>query len=97
MKYRTIGTDPRPRHEVSVLSLGTMHFGTATDEATSFSVLDRYGPGPQQPARRVARPVPLAAASGTGRGRRALARWRQVWRGAHGCSANSRLWCPDWP
>jgi aryl-alcohol dehydrogenase-like predicted oxidoreductase len=42
MKYRTIGTDPRTRREVSVLSLGTMHFGTATDEATSFAVLDRY-------------------------------------------------------
>jgi aryl-alcohol dehydrogenase-like predicted oxidoreductase len=27
---------------VSVLALGTMHFGTATDEATSFAVLDRY-------------------------------------------------------
>ena len=42
MKYRTIGTDPRTRREVSVLSLGTMHFGTATDEATSFAILDRY-------------------------------------------------------
>jgi predicted oxidoreductase len=42
MKYRTIGTDPTTRREVSVLSLGTMHFGTATDEATSFALLDRY-------------------------------------------------------
>jgi aryl-alcohol dehydrogenase-like predicted oxidoreductase len=42
MKYRTIGTDPKIRREVSVLSLGTMHFGTATDEATSFAILDRY-------------------------------------------------------
>ena len=42
MKYRTIGTDPKTRREVSVLSLGTMHFGTATDEATSFAILDRY-------------------------------------------------------
>ena len=42
MKYRTIGTDPNTRREVSVLSLGTMHFGTATDEATSFAILDRY-------------------------------------------------------
>jgi aryl-alcohol dehydrogenase-like predicted oxidoreductase len=42
MKYRTIGTDPATRREVSVLSLGTMHFGTATDEATSFAILDRY-------------------------------------------------------
>jgi aryl-alcohol dehydrogenase-like predicted oxidoreductase len=42
MKYRTIGTDPKTRREVSVLSLGTMHFGTRTDEATSFAILDRY-------------------------------------------------------
>jgi aryl-alcohol dehydrogenase-like predicted oxidoreductase len=42
MKYRTIGTDPRTRREVSVLSLGTMHFGTATGEAASFAILDRY-------------------------------------------------------
>jgi aryl-alcohol dehydrogenase-like predicted oxidoreductase len=42
MKYRTIGMDPKTRREVSVLSLGTMHFGTATDEATSFAILDRY-------------------------------------------------------
>jgi aryl-alcohol dehydrogenase-like predicted oxidoreductase len=42
MKYRMIGTDPETRREVSVLSLGTMHFGTATDEATSFQILDRY-------------------------------------------------------
>lgn len=42
MKYRTIGTDPKTRREVSALSLGTMHFGTATDEATSFAILDRY-------------------------------------------------------
>jgi aryl-alcohol dehydrogenase-like predicted oxidoreductase len=42
MKYRTIGADPKTRHEVSVLSLGAMHFGTATDEATSFAILDRY-------------------------------------------------------
>jgi aryl-alcohol dehydrogenase-like predicted oxidoreductase len=42
VKYRTIGTDPKTRREVSVLSLGTMHFGTATDEATSFAILDRF-------------------------------------------------------
>jgi len=42
MKYRTIGADPKTLREVSVLSLGTMHFGTATDEATSFAILDRY-------------------------------------------------------
>jgi aryl-alcohol dehydrogenase-like predicted oxidoreductase len=42
VKYCTIGTDPKTRREVSVLSLGTMHFGTATDEATSFAILDRY-------------------------------------------------------
>ncbi|HTU72081.1 MAG TPA: aldo/keto reductase [Trebonia sp.] len=42
MKYRMIGTDPKTRREVSVLSLGAMRFGTATDEATSFAILDRY-------------------------------------------------------
>ncbi|UYQ64036.1 aldo/keto reductase [Streptomyces peucetius] len=42
MKYRTIGTDPRTRREVSVLALGAMLFGTLTDEKTSFAVLDRY-------------------------------------------------------
>jgi aryl-alcohol dehydrogenase-like predicted oxidoreductase len=42
MKYRTIGADPKTSREVSVLSLGAMHFGTATDEATSFAILDRY-------------------------------------------------------
>ena len=42
MKYRVIGTDPKTRREVSVLSLGATHFGTATDEATSFAILDRY-------------------------------------------------------
>jgi aryl-alcohol dehydrogenase-like predicted oxidoreductase len=45
MKYRTIGTDPTTRREVSVLSLGTHLFGTATDEATSFAILDRYVQG----------------------------------------------------
>ncbi|GKQ38849.1 aldo/keto reductase [Streptomyces sp. A012304] len=42
MKYRTIGGDPATRREVSVLALGTMLFGTATDERTSFAILDRY-------------------------------------------------------
>ncbi|GAA5031494.1 aldo/keto reductase [Streptomyces siamensis] len=42
MKYRTIGTDPGTRREVSVLSLGAMLFGSRTDERTSFAVLDRY-------------------------------------------------------
>ena len=42
MKYRMIGTEPKTRREVSVLSLGAMYFGTATDEATSFAILDRY-------------------------------------------------------
>jgi aryl-alcohol dehydrogenase-like predicted oxidoreductase len=42
MKYRMIGTDPATRREVSVLSLGAMRFGTATDEATSQAILDRY-------------------------------------------------------
>ncbi|WP_406100298.1 aldo/keto reductase [Streptomyces sp. NBC_01013] len=42
MRYRTIGTGPRTRREVSVLSLGAMRMGTLTDEATSFAILDRY-------------------------------------------------------
>src|SRR3954453_14920211 len=42
MKYRTIGTDPATRREVSVLALGAMLFGSRTDEETSFAVLDRY-------------------------------------------------------
>ncbi|MGQ4389651.1 aldo/keto reductase [Streptomyces sp. SAS_270] len=42
MKYRTIGSDPKTRREVSVLALGAMLFGSRTDEETSFAVLDRY-------------------------------------------------------
>ncbi|MER6152104.1 aldo/keto reductase [Streptomyces hirsutus] len=42
MKYRTIGSDPQTRREVSVLALGAMLFGSVTDEKTSFAVLDRY-------------------------------------------------------
>jgi aryl-alcohol dehydrogenase-like predicted oxidoreductase len=42
MKYRTIGENPATRREVSVLSLGAMRFGTVTDEATSYAILDRY-------------------------------------------------------
>ena len=38
MRYRTIGTDPKTRREVSVLSLGAMRFGTTTDEAASFAM-----------------------------------------------------------
>ena len=34
MRYRTIGTDPKTRREVSVLSLGGMLFGTAISEPT---------------------------------------------------------------
>ncbi|WP_033318247.1 aldo/keto reductase [Streptomyces yerevanensis] len=42
MKYRTIGTDPATRREVSVFALGAMLFGSRTDEKTSFALLDRY-------------------------------------------------------
>ncbi|MFJ6386225.1 aldo/keto reductase [Streptomyces sp. NPDC091972] len=42
MRYRTIGTDPATRREVSVLALGAMLFGSRTDEETAFAVLDRY-------------------------------------------------------
>jgi len=42
MRYRTIGSDPATRREVSVLSLGAMLMGSRTDEAMSFAILDRY-------------------------------------------------------
>jgi aryl-alcohol dehydrogenase-like predicted oxidoreductase len=42
MKYRTLGVNPQSCREVSVLSLGAMLFGTTTDEATSYAILDRY-------------------------------------------------------
>ena len=42
MKYRTIGTDPTRQREVSALALGAMWFGTATDEPTSYALLDRF-------------------------------------------------------
>src|SRR3569833_1555125 len=42
MRYRTLGTDPRTRRDVSVLCLGAMLLGTVTDEATSMAILDRY-------------------------------------------------------
>ncbi|MFI7383603.1 aldo/keto reductase [Streptomyces sp. NPDC049813] len=42
MKYRSIGSDPATRLEVSVLSLGAMLFGTLTEEKTAFAILDRY-------------------------------------------------------
>jgi len=42
MRYRTIGSDPRTRREVSVLALGAMLMGSVTDEKTSFALLDRY-------------------------------------------------------
>ncbi|MEE1837800.1 aldo/keto reductase [Streptomyces sp. SP17KL33] len=42
MRYRTIGSDPGTRREVSVLALGAMLFGSRTDEKTSFAILDRY-------------------------------------------------------
>jgi aryl-alcohol dehydrogenase-like predicted oxidoreductase len=42
MRYTTIGSGTLSARKVSVLSLGAMRFGTTTDEATSFAVLDRY-------------------------------------------------------
>src|SRR6201995_1369389 len=42
MRYTTIGRDPSSARRVSLLSLGAMRFGTTTDEATSFAILDRY-------------------------------------------------------
>jgi aryl-alcohol dehydrogenase-like predicted oxidoreductase len=42
MRYTTIGGGSSSARTVSVLSLGAMRFGTTTDEATSFAILDRY-------------------------------------------------------
>jgi aryl-alcohol dehydrogenase-like predicted oxidoreductase len=42
MRYTTIGNGSSSARKVSVLSLGTHRFGTMTDEATSFAILDRY-------------------------------------------------------
>lgn len=42
MKYRTIGTAPATRREVSALALGAMLFGSVTDEKTSFAILDHF-------------------------------------------------------
>ncbi|NGO79498.1 aldo/keto reductase [Streptomyces sp. YC504] len=42
MRYRTLGTNPATHRKVSVLSLGAMLFGTRTDEATAFAILDRF-------------------------------------------------------
>jgi aryl-alcohol dehydrogenase-like predicted oxidoreductase len=42
MRYTTIGSGSPSARKVSVLSLGAMRFGTTTDEATSFAILDRY-------------------------------------------------------
>jgi len=39
VKFRTF---QRERREVSVFDLGAMLFWTATDEVTSFAILDRY-------------------------------------------------------
>ena len=40
MRYTTIGS--ATTRTVSVLALGAMRFGTTTDEATSYAILDRY-------------------------------------------------------
>jgi aryl-alcohol dehydrogenase-like predicted oxidoreductase len=42
MRYTTIGSGSLSARKVSVLSLGAMRFGTTTNEATSFAILDRY-------------------------------------------------------
>ncbi|MFE7406305.1 aldo/keto reductase [Isoptericola sp. NPDC057559] len=41
MRYRTLG-DGTTSFDVSTLCLGTMWFGTKTDEKTSFAILDRF-------------------------------------------------------
>jgi len=38
----TIGTDPARSRTVSRIALGAMLFGTRTDEATAYAILDRY-------------------------------------------------------
>src|SRR5690348_9861300 len=42
MRYTAIGSHTLSARKVSALSLGAMRFGTTTDEATSFAILDRY-------------------------------------------------------
>jgi aryl-alcohol dehydrogenase-like predicted oxidoreductase len=42
MRYTTIGSDPATARTVSVLALGAMRFGTTTDDATSYEILDRF-------------------------------------------------------
>jgi aryl-alcohol dehydrogenase-like predicted oxidoreductase len=42
MRYLTIGTDPARSRQVSQIALGAMLMGTATDESTSYAILDRY-------------------------------------------------------
>lgn len=42
MRYTTIGSDPATARNVSVLALGAMRFGTTTDDATSYAILDRF-------------------------------------------------------
>lgn len=42
MRYTKIGSDPTTARTVSVLALGAMRFGTTTDDATSYEILDRY-------------------------------------------------------
>jgi aryl-alcohol dehydrogenase-like predicted oxidoreductase len=42
MRYLTIGTDPARQRRVSQIALGAMLMGTATDEPTSYAILDRY-------------------------------------------------------
>lgn len=42
MRYTTIGSDPTTARTVSTLALGAMRFGTTTDDATSYEILDRY-------------------------------------------------------
>ena len=42
MRYTTIGSDPASTRTVSALALGAMRFGTTTDDATSYEILDRF-------------------------------------------------------
>src|SRR3954464_12330101 len=42
MRYTTLGSGTARERRVSQVALGAMLFGTVTDEATSFAILDRY-------------------------------------------------------
>jgi aryl-alcohol dehydrogenase-like predicted oxidoreductase len=42
MRYMTIGSDPTTARTVSSLALGAMRFGTTTDDAAAYAILDKF-------------------------------------------------------